>query len=61
MKKKYQIIFISDLEHSAPRISNFIHYLSKEKSFNISLIGSDYKNYLNNSDLPKNFEKNFKS
>ncbi len=61
MKKKYQIIFISDLEHSAPRISNFIHYLSKEKNFNISLIGSDYKNYLNNSDLPKNFEKNFKS
>ena len=59
MNKKYKIVFITDLEHSAPRISNFIHYMKKESDFDISLIGSDYNNYLNASDFPKDFNVGF--
>jgi hypothetical protein len=55
MKKKYNIVFISDLEHSAPRISNFIHYLSKDKNLNVFLVGADYSDFLSDNDLPVDF------
>lgn len=55
MEKKYNIVFITDLEHSAPRVSNFIHYLSKDKELNVSLIGADYSRFLEADDLPINF------
>ena len=60
MKKKYNIVFISDLEHSAPRISNFIHYLSKDDDLNVFLIGADYTNFLSTNDLPIDFNNDVK-
>ena len=60
MKKKYNIVFISDLEHSAPRISNFIHYLSKDKNLNVFLVGADYSDFLSDNDLPVDFNSDVK-
>ena len=60
MKKKYNIVFISDLEHSAPRISNFIHYLSKDDDLNVFLVGADYSDFLSDNDLPFDFNNDVK-
>lgn len=60
MNKKYNVVFVTDLEHSAPRISNFLHYLSKDNDLNVFLIGADYSDFLSANDLPVDFNNDFK-
>ena len=55
--KKINLIVLSDIQHSSPRITNIIHYLSNSK-FSKYIIGADYKNYLNKQDLPVGFFDN---
>ncbi len=57
--KKIKIIAITDLEHSAPRISNLLYYLD-DNLFDKFVIGSDYDGYLNQDDMPINFDKKIK-
>jgi hypothetical protein len=56
---KVNVVAITDLEHTAPRISNFLYYLDSKK-FIPHIIGSDYKNYLSDEDLPNKFSKKVK-
>ena len=57
--KKIKIIAITDLEHSAPRISNLLYYLD-DNLFEKFVIGSDYEDFLNQDDMPFNFDKKIK-
>ncbi len=55
---KLDIVFITDIEHSAPRISNFITNLKEDEELNIILIGANYTKILNANDLPEDFSQN---
>tara|TARA_B100001059_G_C17839319_1_gene590840 strand:+ start:8421 stop:9689 length:1269 start_codon:yes stop_codon:yes gene_type:complete len=57
--KKIKIIAITDLEHSAPRISNLLYYLD-DNLFDKFVIGSNYDGFLNQDDMPINFDKKIK-
>ena len=55
---KTNVIFLTDLEHSAPRISNFITNVKNNSNYKVSIIGSNYSEKLSSNDLPNDFEKN---
>ena len=57
--KKINLIALTDIEHSSPRITNLLYYLDNNK-FNKYIIGADYANYLNENDFPENFFKKIK-
>ncbi len=59
MNNKIKIIAITDLEHSAPRISNLLYYLN-DNLFDKYVIGSDYDGFLDQDDMPLNFNKKIK-
>tara|TARA_B100000029_G_C17589508_1_gene962073 strand:- start:985 stop:2250 length:1266 start_codon:yes stop_codon:yes gene_type:complete len=59
LNNKIKIIAITDLEHSAPRISNLLYYLN-DNLFDKYVIGSDYDGFLDQDDMPLNFNKKIK-
>ena len=59
MNNKIKIIAITDLEHSSPRIPNLLYYLN-DNIFDKYVIGSDYEGFLNQDDMPFNFDKKIK-
>jgi len=59
LNNKIKIIAITDLEHSAPRISNLLYYLD-DNLFDKYVIGSDYEDFLDQDDMPNNFDKKIK-
>lgn len=52
---KTNIIAITDLEHSSPRIPNLLYYLDS-KRYNKYIIGAEYDNFISKDDLPNKFE-----
>lgn len=56
---KNNLVIISDIEHSAPRLTNLIHYLPNEK-YTKFWITADFEFRLNKNDLPVGFDKNVK-
>lgn len=56
MDKKIDLIILSDIEHSAPRTTNLIYYLPKNK-FNITWITANSEGIVGVDDLPKNFSE----
>ncbi len=59
MNNKIKIIAITDLEHSSPRISNLLYHLN-DNLFDKYVIGSDFEGFLNQDDMPINFNKKIK-
>lgn len=59
MNNKIKIIAITDLEHSSPRIPNLLYHLN-DNIFDKYVIGSDYQDFLNQDDMPFNFDKKIK-
>ena len=51
-----KIVVISDLEHSSPRISNILYFLNDNKYIK-HWIGANPNHFVNEKDLPKNFNK----
>lgn len=56
----FNIVVISDLEHSSPRISNILYFLNDNK-YNKYWIGANPNHFVNKKDLPNNFEKKIKN
>ena len=56
---KINLVIISDIEHSAPRLTNLIHYLPNEK-YTKFWVTADFEFRLNKNDLPVGFDKNVK-
>lgn len=56
----FNIVVISDLEHSSPRISNILYFLN-DKKYNKYWIGAYPNHFVNKKDLPNNFEKKIKN
>ena len=54
---KINLIVLSDLQHSSPRITNLVHYIDNSK-FKKYIIGANHKNYLIDQDFPEDFFKN---
>ena len=55
---KVAVIFVTDLTHSAPRISNFISHLKNSDDFEVILLGPSYLDILGDDDLPLDFSLN---
>ena len=51
------IIAVTDIEHSSPRITNLLFYLDNKK-FKKYLVGADHTGFISNNDLPKSFFQN---
>ncbi len=52
---KTNVIAITDLEHSSPRIPNLLYHLDSKK-YNKYIIGANYDNFLSKDDLPNKLE-----
>ena len=51
------IIAVTDIEHSSPRITNLLYYLDNKK-FNKYIVGSNHTGFISKHDLPNNFFQN---
>ena len=58
--KKIQIVAITDIEHSSPRIPNLLYYLDKDK-YELFLVGANFAEYLTKEDLPPDFFERIKT
>ena len=56
---KINIIAITDLEHSSPRIPNLLFHLDS-KRYNKYIIGANYDEFLSKDDLPSELENEVK-
>lgn len=52
--KKINLIVLSDLQHSSPRITNLVHYIDNSR-FKKYIIGANHKEYLIDQDFPEDF------
>ena len=52
--KKINLIVLSDLQHSSPRVTNLVHYIDNSR-FKKYIIGASHKNYLDDQDFPEDF------
>ena len=50
------IIAVTDIEHSSPRITNLLYYLDNKK-FNKYIVGANHIGFISKNDLPNNFFK----
>ena len=57
--KKIDLVVLSDLEHSSPRIPNLLSYLDN-KIFNLYIITAEYSDSLTKDDFPVNFKQKVK-
>ena len=51
------IIAVTDIEHSSPRIPNLLYYLDNKK-FNKYIVGANHTGFISKNDLPNNFFQN---
>ena len=51
------IIAVTDIEHSSPRITNLLYYLDNKK-FNKYIVGANHIGFISKNDLPNNFFQN---
>ena len=54
---KYNLVVVSDIEHSAPRLTNLVHFLPNEK-FKKYWISANANEKITKDDLPQDFLKN---